>query len=199
MKRLDTLSNHSGEEQVRSEADRSGAQGERGSLQSPGREVRTPGGGYCHRHAGNGADAEDVGQETFIRFWGALDRFRGESAVGTYLTRIAINLSLNALERRKRARGRFRSLDEEEAGATPAADGRDEEEKRERGEWVRAAVAELKPEHRAVVVLRMIDGYSTKETASLLNLPEGTVLSRLYRGMEKLKGLLGSALEDYGQ
>ena len=148
---------------------------------------------------GNGADAEDVGQETFIRFWGALDRFRGEAAVGTYLTRIAINLSLNALERRKRARGRFRSLDAEEAGAAPGADGRDDEDKRDRREWVQAAVAKLKPEHRAVVVLRMIDGYSTRETAALLDLPEGTVLSRLYRGMEKLKELLGSALEDYGQ
>ena len=147
---------------------------------------------------GNGADAEDVGQETFIRFWGALDRFRGDAAVGTYLTRIAINLSLNALERRKRARGRFRSLDAEEAGATPASDGRDDEEKRDRREWVQAAVAKLKPEHRAVVVLRMIDGCSTRETAALLNLPEGTVLSRLYRGLEKLKELLGSALEDYG-
>ena len=148
---------------------------------------------------GDGADAEDVGQETFVRFWGALERFRGDAAVGTYLTRIAINLSLNALERRKRARGRFRSLDAEGEAPPPAADARDDQEKRERGEWVRAAVAELKPEHRAVVVLRMIDGYSTRETAALLNLPEGTVLSRLYRGMEKLKGLLGSALEDYGQ
>ena len=148
---------------------------------------------------GNGADAEDVGQETFIRFWGALHRFRGDAAVGTYLTRIAINLSLNALERRKRARGRFRSLDAEEETPTPAVDGRENEEKRERREWVREAIAELKPEHRAVVVLRMIDGYSTRETAALLELPEGTVLSRLYRGMEKLKTLLGSALEEYGQ
>jgi RNA polymerase sigma-70 factor (ECF subfamily) len=148
---------------------------------------------------GHGADAEDVGQETFIRFWRALERFRGDAAVGTYLTRIAINLSLNALERRKRARGRLGSLDAEEDAMPPDADGRDDAEKRERREWVQAAVAKLKPEHRAVVVLRMIDGYSTRETAALLKLPEGTVLSRLYRGMEKLKTLLGSALEEYGQ
>ncbi|RMH54101.1 MAG: sigma-70 family RNA polymerase sigma factor, partial [Bacteroidetes bacterium] len=53
---------------------------------------------------GAGPEAEDVGQETFIRFYRALHQFRGEAAVGTYLTRIAINLSLNALKRRRRRR-----------------------------------------------------------------------------------------------
>lgn len=52
---------------------------------------------------GKCAEAEDVGQETFIRFYNSLKNFRGDSAVGTYLTRIAINLSLNELKRRKRS------------------------------------------------------------------------------------------------
>ena len=51
---------------------------------------------------GHCAEADDVGQETFIRFYRALHSFRGESSVGSYLTRIAINLSLNELKRRKR-------------------------------------------------------------------------------------------------
>jgi hypothetical protein len=55
---------------------------------------------------GDSAEADDVGQETFIRFYRSLDSFREESALGTYLTRIAINLSLNELKRRKR-RGLF--------------------------------------------------------------------------------------------
>ena len=54
---------------------------------------------------GPGPDAEDVGQETFIRFHAALGRFRGEAALGTYLTRIAINLSLNASKRRQKPGG----------------------------------------------------------------------------------------------
>ena len=51
---------------------------------------------------GNCPEADDVGQDTFIRFYNGLGKFRGASSVSTYLTRIAINLSLNALKRRKR-------------------------------------------------------------------------------------------------
>ena len=51
---------------------------------------------------GNSPEAEDIGQEVFIRFYNAINNFRGDSAVGTYLTRIAINLSLNEIKRRKR-------------------------------------------------------------------------------------------------
>ena len=57
---------------------------------------------------GAGDEAEDVGQETFIRFYRSLDRFRGEASLGTYLTRIAINLSRNALRRRRREATRRR-------------------------------------------------------------------------------------------
>ena len=66
---------------------------------------------------GPGDEADDVGQETFVRFYQSLDKFRGDAALGTYLTRIAINLSLNALERRKRQRWRFWSRDDEQAPA----------------------------------------------------------------------------------
>ena len=55
---------------------------------------------------GPGDEADDVGQETFVRFYQALSKFRGEAALGTYLTRIAMNLSLNAIKRRQRQRWR---------------------------------------------------------------------------------------------
>ena len=55
---------------------------------------------------------------------------------------------------------------------------------------MQAALQQLKPDHRAVVVLRMIQGYSTRETAQALGLPEGTVLSRLSRGLASLKEIL---------
>ena len=76
---------------------------------------------------GPGDEADDVGQETFVRFYQSLDKFRGDAALGTYLTRIAINLSLNALERRKRQRWRFWSRDDEQAPPEPSVDGRDEQ------------------------------------------------------------------------
>src|SRR4029078_7253700 len=64
---------------------------------------------------GPGGDADDVGQETFIRFHRSLDRFRGESSLKTYLVHIAMNLSLNALKRRRRSLLRFVSSDDHEA------------------------------------------------------------------------------------
>lgn len=132
---------------------------------------------------GRGEEAEDVGQETFVRFYRSIDRFRGESALGTYLTRIAINLSLNALKRRNRLAARFLRQDEARA---PATESEDEAERRERERLVRDAIARLDPKHRAVVVLRMMEGYSTKETAAILGIREGTVTSRLARAMRKL-------------
>jgi RNA polymerase sigma-70 factor (ECF subfamily) len=61
---------------------------------------------------GRGDDADDVGQETFIRFHRALGNFRGESSLKTYLVHIAMNLSLNALKRRRRSLLRFVSRDD---------------------------------------------------------------------------------------
>ncbi|HHG85142.1 MAG TPA: sigma-70 family RNA polymerase sigma factor [Bacteroidetes bacterium] len=64
--------------------------------------------GVIYGMLGQGMEAEDVGQETFIRFYRSLGDFRGAASLGTYLTRIAINLSLNALKQRKR---NFRNVD----------------------------------------------------------------------------------------
>jgi len=145
---------------------------------------------------GRGDEADDVGQETFIRFYESLEKFRGEAAVGTYLTRIAINLSLNAIERRKRMRWRFWSRDDEDnAPVEPGFDGRDARATLENGEEVHAALQELKPDFRAVVVLRMLEGYSTKETAELLDIAEGTVLSRLSRGVKQLQGIFKNEVD----
>jgi len=137
---------------------------------------------------GSGDEAEDVGQETFIRLYRSLDRFRGESSLGTYLTRIAINLSLTALKKRKRWISRFVSQDETERDLPEASwDPRGELERKEDVRRVREAVERLAPNHRAVVVLRMIDGYSTRETSEILGIPSGTVMSRLARAMERLE------------
>jgi RNA polymerase sigma-70 factor (ECF subfamily) len=136
---------------------------------------------------GRGADADDVGQETFIRFFGALESFRGESSVGTYLTRIAINQSLKAIRRRRTWSERFLSRDDDRELEHPAVHGGAAIDERERVELVQQALATLPPEHRAVVVLRVMEGYSTKETAEMLGLPQGTVMSRLSRALEKLE------------
>ena len=137
---------------------------------------------------GQGDEAEDVGQETFIRLYRSLDRFRGDSSLGTYLTRIAINLSLTALKKRRTRLSRFVSRDATERELPEASwDPRDEMDRKEAQDRVRAAVDRLAPDHRAVVVLRMIDGYSTRETAEILGVPSGTVMSRLARAMGRLE------------
>lgn len=142
---------------------------------------------------GNTPEAEDVGQETFIRFYKALKNFRGDAEVGTYLTRIAINLSLNELKKRKRKNvfSLFSSSNQDEDRIKAMA-GDDHETDRDTKELVHQAIQMLEPNFRSVVVLRMIDGYSTKETAEILNIPLGTVLSRLKRAQQKLQKILGN-------
>ena len=114
---------------------------------------------------GNSPEAEDIGQEVFIRFYNAINNFRGDSAVGTYLTRIAINLSLNEIKRRKRKKAIFIN-DEFFDIAEQVDDGNLGliEDK----EVINRAIESLTPKFRSVLVLRMIDGYSTKEVAQIL-------------------------------
>ncbi len=146
---------------------------------------------------GPSAEVDDVAQEVFIRFYRALDQFRGEATVGTYLTRIAINRSLDALRRRKRRLARFLSRDDEAARISePALDADQRLDARERRRLVHRAIRALPPKHRAVMVLRMIEGYSTEETAEMLGLPYGTVLSRLSRAHAKLKAWLTPYLKE---
>lgn len=129
-------------------------------------------------------EADDVGQETFIRFYNGLKNFRGESSLATYLTRIAINLSLNELKRRKRRSMLFWKTSDENY---EIPDEKARSEYSEDKEIVQKAIQKLDSKFRAVIILRLIDGYSTEETAEILNIPVGTVLSRLSRAQQKLK------------
>lgn len=138
---------------------------------------------------GQGEDAEDIGQNVFIRFYKAINDYRGDAALGTYLTRIAINLSLNELKSRQRRNLFFYKP----VHGSPSFEIKDEQNRADEYDTKQAvhqALQQLEPKFRSVVVLRMLQGYSTKETANILKLPLGTVLSRLARAQEKLKGLL---------
>ena len=148
---------------------------------------------------GNCTEAEDVGQETFVRFYKALDTFRGESAVGTYITRIAINLSLNELKKRKRRRSFFAFLSSSDDATNEhpelhLPDPTEYAQQYENNEIVLKALQLLDEKLRLVAILRLIEGYSTKETADLLNIPLGTVLSRLSRAQDKLREIVNPKL-----
>ncbi|MFH1853609.1 MAG: RNA polymerase sigma factor [Candidatus Neomarinimicrobiota bacterium] len=141
---------------------------------------------------GSCQEADDVGQETFIRLYRSLNDFRGDASIETYVTRIAINLSLNELKRRKRVFAIF-NLDECPS-EQPVYDGREDVARQEIRVMVQTALKKLSPRYRSVIVLRLIDGYSTRETAEILALPEGTVLSRLARAQKKMRELLNPML-----
>lgn len=147
---------------------------------------------------GPGPAADDAGQETFMKFYDALDQFRGEASVGTYLTRIATNTALDALDKQKRRAGRQLSRDDPDAALIEQAesDPHREVELSEKDRLVHRAIQQLGIKFRSVVVLRMMRGLSTKETAEVLGIPEGTVLSRLYRAKDKLKETLKPMFED---
>ncbi len=130
--------------------------------------------------------ATDVGQEVFIRLFRSLHKFKGESKLSTYIGRIAINLSLNELKRQK-----VRKLEVLDPGAPIRDIGSDEKTRNmENNDMISQALSKVIPKYRSVIVLRMIEGYSTKETGNILGIPDGTVLSRLARAQQKLKAEL---------
>jgi RNA polymerase sigma-70 factor (ECF subfamily) len=138
---------------------------------------------------GDSVFADDIGQEVFIKLFYSLSEFRGESKLSTYIQKIAVNLTLNEIKRRKRFFSMFSQKGNNEMYEFEVAD--DEAEKRkEASEIVGKALMSLDPKFRVIVIMRMLQGYSTKETAEILDLPLGTVLSRLSRAQEQLKDIL---------
>ena len=138
---------------------------------------------------GDSVYSEDVGQEVFIKLYYSLSEFRGDAKLSTYIQKIAVNLTLNELKRRKRFFSMFTHKPDNELYEYNIA-GEDVENKHDAKATVEKALKTLEPKFRIVVVMRMLQGYSTKETAKILKLPLGTVLSRLSRAQEQLRKYL---------
>ena len=133
--------------------------------------------------------AEDIGQEVFIKLYYSLSEFRGEAKLSTYIQRIAVNLTLNEIKRRKRFLSTFSQAGNHEMHEFEVADSEDEDRK-DAKELVNKALQKMEPKFRVIITMRMLQGYSTKETAEILDLPLGTVLSRLSRAQEQIKKIL---------
>ena len=152
------------------------------------------------------SEAEDLAQETFVRAYQALARFRGDASFQTWLYRIASNLAIDASRRRKRRQGQTVSLDEpiedeESALARDFADGtsRTPGEEVASGalrDQVWSAIAELSAKLRPVVILYDLQGLSYEEIASLLGCPLGTVKSRLFNARCQLRDKLRTRLRE---
>lgn len=143
---------------------------------------------------GAGQEVDDIVQDAFIRLYRALPTFRGDASVKTYVTRIAINRSLDEIRARKRRRW-LRPWEEVDGRDELAGDrhASDDAESTDRDRLLRQAIDTLPAAQRAVVVLRMIEEYSTDETADILGIAYGTVLSRLKRGLDKLRKTLSDS------
>lgn len=137
--------------------------------------------------AGNAEDARDIVQDAFVQAFLKLESFQHNAAFYTWLYRIAFNAAIS------HRRSRRPAVSIEQARANTNAEPVDTTEgadavllRKERCQQVRDAIARLKEEYRAVVVLREIDGCCYETIAEILDLPIGTVRSRLYRGRMQL-------------
>ena len=145
----------------------------------------------------NAADADDLAQETFVRAYQALGRFRQGEPLYPWLSRIAVNLTYS-LFRRRRRRPETSIEPLVEAGQQwaaaddPAAEAAD----RERAEHLRQAFAGLSPEHQAILVLRVVQDLTYEEIAQALEIPLGTVMSRLSRARAELKVRMKARTEE---
>lgn len=151
--------------------------------------------------------AYDVVQEAFLRAHRALDSFEGSASVYTWLYRIVMNVGIDLL----RKRGRARTVDyddavahlEESSSADVAAlipemlrgNPAKEIARREIREKIDEALAELSPNHRAALVLREIDGMSYEEMATVMKCSKGTVMSRLFHARKNMQQLLLEKLD----
>ena len=143
-----------------------------------------------YRMCGDANVAEDAAQEAFIRAWQNLPRYHPRSPFRNWLYRIATNIALDVL-RRERDTADIESMPLVAAGLNPEA----VVERNERAERVRQAVLALAPASRAVLILREYEGLSYKEIAETLDIPMGTVMSRLNYARTQLRETLKVCLE----
>ena len=140
-------------------------------------------------------EARDVAQETFLRAWRGLPRFEGRARFFTWLYRIAYNEAQRRLSKRPPAGAVVSTEDRPLDDLAADAPGPDEEvEREELRDALAAALRELPVDLRAPVVLRDVEGLSTREAASVLDLGEAAFKSRLHRGRMALRRLLGPRL-----
>ncbi len=151
--------------------------------------------------AGRREEAEDVVQEAFVQAFLKLSSFQRTAAFYTWLYRIAFNI---AISRRRRRKVEVSVEQHREAsGVEPMDDGEAPDERmlrEERAELVSGALQRLSDEHRAILVLREMEGCCYETIAEILDLPVGTVRSRLHRARLQLRDeLKGVVLEKSGQ
>jgi len=152
--------------------------------------------GLCHRMTGAHQSADDLSQETFVKAFFSLSKFREEMSFFAWIRRIAVNSTLNYLKARKRER----PLDENHpiTAGNPGtrADMPEQRLDHKRLEQTfREALQTLPADQRAVFILKVYEDQSYKDIAETMKIPRGTVMSRLCRARRKLRLALSAFLE----
>ena len=151
----------------------------------------------------NEQDAWDLAQDGFLKAWKNIGKFRGQSSFYTWLYRILMNVTIDAL-RRKQIEGGTEfddavGLNHIAPGAATAPKAELEPAERMSDKEIRQrideAITKLSPEHRSVIVMREIDGLEYTEIAEQMECSLGTVMSRLFYARKKLQTLLKDVYE----
>ena len=153
--------------------------------------------GLCLRMMGNVHDGEDAAQEAMIRIWQKIGQCRDAQALTTWIYRVTASVCTDAIRRRaKRAASSLEILQED--GFDPADEKASLYAKldtKERMRLLKEGIQQLPTDMKTVLVLREIQGRSMEEIADILQLPQGTVKSRLSRAREKLCKILSKNAE----
>ncbi|MGI8656766.1 MAG: RNA polymerase sigma factor [Pyrinomonadaceae bacterium] len=158
---------------------------------------------YIYRMTNDYDGAVDLAQETFVRVYGAMERYRTDYAFSTYIYRIATNLAISELRKRKRRRlvsltALFGERAETETCEFDPPDAQPLQDitliERERRTAIASAIATLPEKYRAPLVLRDVEGKSYQEIACILEMSEGTIKSRISRARTFLRDKLRAYL-----
>ncbi|HEY0511703.1 MAG TPA: RNA polymerase sigma factor [Thermoanaerobaculia bacterium] len=153
----------------------------------------------AYHFAGSSADAEDLTQEIFLRLYQNLRLYRGDVPLAAWALRLSRNLCIDHYRRSRRER-RAGGVSEEVLARLPAAgdDPQAEAQRRQQLRTVYRELEEMSEDLAEVVLLRDLQGWSLEETATWLEVPVGTVKSRLHRGRLELAGRVNAKLAAKG-
>jgi len=140
----------------------------------------------CLRICGSSADAEDITQETFIRVFRRLKTFNGDSSLGAWIKRIAVNTSLNHL----RGQHQITALEDAPEPSSPAETRELFPSEGLTVERIHRAIQQLPSGGRAVLSLHLLEGYQHKEIAAILGITESTSKSQYHRARKLLQSIL---------
>jgi RNA polymerase sigma-70 factor (ECF subfamily) len=143
--------------------------------------------GLCYRFTGNHEDASDLAQDVFVRAYRALSGFKGQSSIGTWLYRIAVNVCLNRAAAKKPAAAPLKDTER-----LPSASERPDEAvlRNERAAEVRAAISRLPKKQRATLLLRVYHELPHAQIAGLMGTSEGAVKANFFHALKNLRKLL---------